>query len=130
LCKNLELKANSDQASDQDCIRYAWLAGDTLSIRHVNAGFNCCPQGFKVKLAVIGDTLVITEAENSSLCDCNCLFDLNYHLTGISKGTWFIKVVEPYVQQPEQKKILFKAELKKDPSGEVCVTRNGYPWGT
>ncbi|MCX6224158.1 MAG: hypothetical protein NTV01_05330 [Bacteroidia bacterium] len=128
-CKGHGLKANADQAFDQDCIQYFWLTGDTLSIRHVNAGFNCCPGGFDVGLSVVGDTLVITEAENSSMCDCNCLYDLNYKLTGISKNTWWIRVKEPYIQQTEQKKILFKAELKKISEGEFCVTRTGYPWG-
>ena len=127
-CKK-DLKTATDQASDQDCIRYSWLAGDTLSIKHVNAGFNCCPDGFRVELKVDGDTLVITEAENSSLCDCDCLFDLNYTLTGVSKDTWWIRVKEPYVQQSGQKKILFRAELRKVAEGEICITRTGYPWG-
>ena len=127
-CKK-DLKVGTDQASDQDCIRYSWLAGDTLSIKHVNAGFNCCPAGFRVELKVAGDTLVVTEAENSSQCDCDCLFDLNYILTGVTKDTWWIRVSEPYVKQPDQKKILFKAELSKVAEGEICVTRTGYPWG-
>jgi hypothetical protein len=127
-CKGNSLKAGNDQSSDQDCIRYSWVTGDSLFIKHVNAGFNCCPDGFNVDLKVDGDTLVIGESENSSLCDCNCLFDLDYSLAGISKSTWWIRIKEPYVEQSDQLKILFKVELKKDPSGVFCVTRTGYPW--
>jgi hypothetical protein len=128
-CKSHGLKSFSDHSSDQDCIQYLWVSGDTLKVKHVNAGFNCCPQGFAVKLAVAGDTLVITESENSSLCDCSCLFDLNYNLTGISKGNWWIRIVEPYVQDQLDNRLLFKVDLKKTREGEFCLTRTGYPWG-
>jgi hypothetical protein len=126
-CKNGLLKAFQDHPSDQDCIVYRWSEGDTLRIKHVNAGFNCCPQGFQTSLRVAGDTLVITEKENSSLCDCNCLFDLNYFVTGIEKDDWWIRVEEPYVGG-DAEKILFKVELKKASEGEHCLTRTGYPW--
>lgn len=129
LCKSLPLKAYEGYSSDQDCIHYSWVTGDTLEISHSNAGFNCCPNGFTLKLRVSGDTLVIAEDENSSNCDCNCLFDLNYNLTGVRKNKWWILVDEPYIQLPEQKKILFRADLLKNPEGDYCVTRTGYPWG-
>jgi hypothetical protein len=129
-CKNHGLKTANDQSSDQDCIRYSWVTGDSLIIKHVNAGFNCCPEGFRVELKVAGDTLIISENENSNMCDCSCLFDLDYKLSGIGKDTWYIRIEEPYARQPGDKKILFKAELKMDSEGEFCVTRTGYPWGT
>ncbi len=129
-CKSHGVKSTSDHAANQDCMQYNWVSGDTLNIKHVNAGFNCCPGGVVAELKISGDTLVVTEKENSSLCDCNCLYDLNYQLSGISKGTWWIKVVEPYVQQPSSPQILFKIELRKNESGEFCITRTGYPWGT
>lgn len=127
-CKSNVMKSTADHAADQDCIQFKWVTGDTLTIKHVNAGFNCCPGGFRVSLKLAGDTLVITEAENSPLCDCNCLFDLNYNLAGISKETWWIRVEEPYIRDTDQEKILFKAELRKASQGEFCVTRTGYPW--
>lgn len=130
LCKNMDLKSTDDHSSDQDCIQYKWVEGDSLILKHVNAAFNCCPEGFLTELKVSGDTLIITESENSSLCDCNCLYDLNYSLSGINKSTWWIRVEEPYVQQQEAAKLLFKLELRKVDEGEICVTRTGYPWGT
>lgn len=127
-CKDFGLKSASDHPSDQDCIQYKWVSGDSLRITHVNAGFNCCPGGFRIELNVVGDTLVISESENASLCDCNCLFDLKYNLSGISRDTWWIRIREQYVQQPGDEKILFKADLNKLAEGEFCVTRTGYPW--
>lgn len=127
-CKDLGLKSGADHAEDQDCIHYTWVSGDTLKITHFNAGFNCCPEGFHTELKVSGDTLEISESENSSLCDCNCLFDLRYELTGINKDTWWIRILEQYAEQPGDEKILFKAELSKLTEGEFCVTRTKYPW--
>lgn len=129
-CKSLGLKSINDQSSDKDCIQYRWVTGDSLIIKHINAAFNCCPLGFITELKVSGDTLIVTEKENSSMCDCSCLFDLNYNLAGITRDTWWIRIDEQYVQQPGAEKILFKAEFSKVPEGEFCVTRTGYPWGT
>jgi hypothetical protein len=128
VCKEHGFKTVADQASDQDCINYSWRSGDTLIIKHVNAAFNCCPGGFHAGVRIVGDTVILTEKENSSLCDCNCLFDLSCKLGGISKGTWWIRIEEPYIQNTSQEKILFKAELKKNSDGEYCISRSGYPW--
>lgn len=127
-CKNRGLKSAADHSTNQDCIQYTWVKGDTLKIKHVNAGFNCCPEGFRTELKVSGDTLIITEFENSSLCDCNCLYDLDYNLTGISKGIWWIKVVEPYVQI-DAEKFSFRVDLSNTDAKEYCITRTGFPWG-
>jgi len=125
-CKSI-LKSGMGIPGNQDCIQYSFQ-DNRLVIKHINAGFNCCPEGFKVSLAVKGDTLIITEEENSSLCDCNCLFDLDYTLTDIDKDSWWIRVVEPYVQGQGQDLILFEANLRKDTSGLVCFERTTYPW--
>jgi hypothetical protein len=129
-CKSAGLKSATDHPSDQDCLQFKWVEGDSLILKHVNASFNCCPKGFRTEVKVAGDTIIISEYENESICDCNCLFDLDYYVVGITKGTWWIRVEEPYIQQQEQEKIMFKAEFKKFPESEFCVTRTGYPWGT
>ena len=128
-CKGMVLKSATDHPTTEDCLSYRWTAGDSLILKHTNAGFNCCPEGFGIDLTVSGDTLIIAERENSSLCDCNCLYDLHYVLTGISRSVWWIRVVEPYVR-PGQGPLLFQVDLKKQSAGEFCTTRNGYPWGT
>jgi len=126
-CEGPELKSIQDIATTQDCIQYDYQ-DNVMTIKHVNAGFNCCPEGFNVCLTVSGDTLIISESENSSLCDCCCLFDLEYTLSDISSGTWWIKVNEPYLHGSDDEPILFTVNLKKNPSGEKCFARNSYPW--
>jgi hypothetical protein len=125
-CKQFELKSSGDEGPNLDCLYYSY-ADNILNIKHVNAGFNCCPEGFTVILKVSGDTLIIVEREHSNLCDCNCLFDLEYTLTGIAKGKWWIKVDEEYVHG-EMEPMLFMADLKKEPEGKWCVERTRYPW--
>jgi hypothetical protein len=126
-CKDLVLKKGESTTPDQDCIQYQWQRGDSLQVLHVNAGFNCCPEGFRTELKVSGDTLIISEFENSSLCDCSCLFDLTYSLAGIERKTWWIRIVEPYVKETDEK-LIFKADLGKYSEGEYCALRTGYPW--
>jgi len=127
-CKDFSLKSGNTHPADQGCLQYEWVKGDTLKITHFNAGFNCCPEGFRTELTVSGDTLIISEAENSNLCDCNCLYDLKYELTGISRDTWWIRVREPYVNYDRDQQISFKVDLKKEAEGEKCFERTGYPW--
>ena len=118
-----------DPLGDPEISLTDFTACKGIVLKHTNAGFNCCPEGFGIDLTVSGDTLIIAERENSSLCDCNCLYDLHYVLTGISRSVWWIRVVEPYVR-PGQGPLLFQVDLKKQSAGEFCTTRNGYPWGT
>ena len=126
-CKGLDTKSTQDIGTNQDCIQYDYQ-DNVMIIKHVNAGFNCCPEGFTVDLKVSGDTLIISESENSSLCDCSCLFDLDYTLTDIKKDTWWIKVNEPYLQGSDDQQILFQVNLNKNPAGEKCFERTQYPW--
>ncbi|MFO7617554.1 MAG: hypothetical protein R6V75_09905 [Bacteroidales bacterium] len=125
-CKQFDLKSTGEDGHGQDCLYYTY-SDKELKIKHVNAGFNCCPEGFVVNLKVSGDTLVIIERENSNLCDCNCLFDLEYTLTGISKDKWWVLVDEEYVHG-EMEPMLFQVDLRKEPEGKWCVERTRYPW--
>jgi hypothetical protein len=127
-CKGHFLKTEPDSAN-LDCIQYAWLKGDTLVIKHVNAGFNCCPGGFGTTLRVSGDTLIVEEREDAAMCDCDCLFDLDYYLSGVARRTWWLRIVEPYVDTLKEEALFSRIELRKEASGEFCVTRDYYPWG-
>ena len=126
-CKDFALKSADSISKTQDCLDYAWN-DNVLTISRVNAAFNCCPERISADLIVAGDTLIITEREKSSLCDCNCLYDLDYSITGVRKDKWIIQVVEPYVQSPDQEMIVFEVDFAKVKEGRVCVERTGYPW--
>ncbi len=125
-CKQFLLDSSPNSTPVMDCIEYSY-GDNTLVIRHVNAAFNCCPEELYVDLNISGDTLIIVEREKSSLCDCDCLYDLDYTLDHISKGTWWIRVKEPYLREADQE-ILFEVDLRREPEGNWCAERTKYPW--
>ncbi len=114
-------------SSDQDCIEYWYIEGDVLRLKHVNAGFNCCPV-IDVDIQVDGETITIEEIELEGLCYCLCLFDVYYEIHDLVPGTYHLCVIEPY--RPENDPVLeFTVDLQASPAGNFCVFRSGYPWG-
>jgi len=110
------------------CIDYSFNDLDNkLTIKHINAGFNCCPESLYCNVSLIGDTIIITEQEAKAECRCNCLYDLDLVINGVDSKRYQIKVIEPYCG--EQEKISFKVDLEKDKNGSFCVIRGVYPWG-
>jgi hypothetical protein len=116
-----------DTTSNFDCIEYTYQTPGILVLRHVNAGFNCCPE-IDTDIEVDGDVITIREIETSSQCDCNCLFDLDLEVRDISAGIYQIRVIEPYVN-PNDEEMVFTVDLTIQPTGTFCVERTYYPWG-
>jgi hypothetical protein len=98
-----------------------------LSLKHINAGFNCCPDSLYCKIAIKGDTIVIQEFEKIAGCNCLCLYDLDIEIDGVEMRTYQIKFIEPYAS--DQKQIVFDLDLMSSSSGKYSVTRKHYPWG-
>jgi len=114
--------------SDRECVEYDYDGRSVLRLKHVNAGFNCCPGTISADFLVAGGEIRIKEKEASSLCDCDCLYDLDYEFVGLARGVYTISVVGPY--QPEGDPPLeFLVDLAGSPSGSFCVERTRYPWG-
>lgn len=115
-------------AASQECIEYEYDGRSVLRLRHVNAAFNCCPGAISADVEVSGAIIRIGERESSSLCDCNCLYDISYEITGLAPGSVRISIAGPY--QPEEGPPLeCVVDLGNASSGSCCVTRTGYPWG-
>ncbi len=110
------------------CIAYSYDPfNHTLQLTHINAGFNCCPDSLYCNISSVNDTLLIEEFEKAALCKCNCLYDLEITLLGISPQKYQVKFIEPYAGS--QEKILFEMDLNEHTEGTFCVTRKNYPWG-
>jgi len=119
--------SESIRAANQECAEYIYDGKSVLRLKHVNAGFNCCPGTVSADIQVTGGEIRIKEKESSSLCDCNCLYDLDYEFTGVAPGITRISVVGPY--QPEGDPPLeFLVDLGGAASGSFCVERTRYPW--
>jgi hypothetical protein len=126
-CKS-SLKTAEIIADTLSCLQYQYDAENRkLTVKHVNAGFNCCPDELYCAFSLISDTIVINESEKSALCNCNCLFDLDMEITGVDARKYQVKVIEPYAADIE--KLLFEIDLDEEPEGSFCVTRKDYPWG-
>lgn len=117
-----------DYNSSTSCVTYTYNSGNKkLSLKHINAGFNCCPGVLYCNIQVSGDSIIITEFEEAAQCYCNCLVDLNIEVTGVETKDYIIKFDEPY--SGDQQKLIFGIDLSKVSSGEHCVNRDTYPWG-
>jgi hypothetical protein len=128
-CKRLSSPDRQTVAdSNESCIEYEYfLQQNKLFLKHINAGFNCCPEDIYCTLTVTNDTIKIQEFEMKQLCSCECLFDLDMEISGIFAGQYHLIVQEPYCG--DQEKLDFTIDLYEDPSGNYCVERNVYPWG-
>jgi hypothetical protein len=114
--------------SDRECVEYDYDGRSVLRLKHINAAFNCCPGTISADFLVEGGEIRIKEKETSSLCDCDCLYDLDYEFVGLARGVYTISVVGPY--QPEGDPPLeFLVDLAGSSSGSFCVERTRYPWG-
>ncbi len=127
-CKGGLSVIESEKSDTLSCIEYDYDAVEKiLHLRHINAGFNCCPVEITCTAKLVSDTIIVQESEKSALCNCDCLYDLAIDITGVEEDRYFIKVLEPYSR--DQNKLYLLLFLNKDKEGTVCVTRTQYPWG-
>ena len=112
----------------QSCIEYAFdKDAHKLILKHIHAGFNCCPEGLWCTVHFRNDTIIIKEFENQMGCKCNCLYDLNMEVEGVVYGKYQLQIIEPYISN--QQKLIGLLDLRSQKQGSFCVSRSIYPWG-
>lgn len=128
-CKNLKSKDSlSEVEKTQSCIEYNYDSNKKkLHLKHINAGFNCCPGNLYCEISSSNNTIIIQEFEENPLCNCDCLFDIEFEIDRIEKRDYYLKIIEPYCA--DQEKLFFELKLESNSSGIYCVIRNLYPWG-
>ncbi len=131
-CKNFLANA-AGQLDDfgpgphEDCLEFQYNGIDTLVLRHINAGFNCCPGEISAEIDFNNRLITITEREQEQGCLCLCLFDLDYEVVNLVPGVYTLRIIEPYVEGGDE--ILeLTLELWSATSGTHCVQRDYYPW--
>ncbi len=118
----------TEAGRDISAVTYRYVADSSkMVMRHINAGFNCCPETLSCTVGMAGDTIIIREMEEAAGCHCKCLFDLVMEIMDLEAGKYYVKIVEPYCG--DQEKLHFSVDLESSPQGEFCVKRNDYPWG-
>jgi hypothetical protein len=126
-CKMFDSGQRDDSLAFQDCIEYDYDGAGYLALRHISAGFNCCP-AIAVDIQVEGSMIIIEDIELADSCDCLCLFDLDYEIQDLEPGYYTISVIEPYAPEPYEP-LIFEVDLTEVTSGRYCIYRDHYPWG-
>lgn len=126
-CKLFDAPAvDFDAPSNQDCVAWTYAADGTLALKHVNAGFNCCPGTITADITISDDTITIVEREQTAGCRCLCLFDVRYKIFKLPAGVYTVTFVELYgLDDPP---LAVTIDLASTPSGSFCVPRTHYPW--
>lgn len=127
-----KLNKSSNQGNEipdsLSCAQFNYAASSgTLTIKHINAGFNCCPDKIDCHIIVRNDSILISETESAAACNCNCLYDLDIQLTNLTSGSYTIHFIEPYAG--DQPALTFGIDLATETEGEYCIIRKQYPWG-
>lgn len=127
-CKNfIDDSDDLGEPQERDCIYYEYSNQGALVLKHVNAAFNCCPEKIEADISIENGTIAIAEREENGLCDCMCLYDLDYEIRNLPLGAYQITVKEPYVPNGEDP-MSFSVDLGLEPEGKFCVEREAYPW--
>ena len=129
-CKQFQAGSQLDgtlQTQMSDCLEFHYNGYSTLTLRHINAGFNCCPGEITAEITFYGNLIVIIEREQQQACRCLCLFDLEYEMINLPPQRYTIWVIEPYMEANDQV-LEFTADLSATNSGSYCRERNYYPW--
>lgn len=130
-CKNFMDSPDTSVPPNQTCVQYEYDGDSTLVLRHINAGLNCCPDDWDHAYAYVMSNDVISLRENSidGICDCDCLYDLEFTVYDAPPGVYTIHVDERF-EFPDEERLEFTITLTGEPSsGMFCVPRAYYPWG-
>ncbi len=127
ICKSNGLLKTQGTPLENSCINYTYYGDSLLSLKHINASFNCCPEKFLVEIEVKGDSLIIHEDELKHGCRCNCVFDLDISVRNLPADKYHVRIVEPYVNNTWPR-LIFDLDLKKTTTGQYCVTRPEGWW--
>lgn len=116
---------NDIRAGQNEIVQWSYL-NRTLTISHVNACFNCCPEiGSEIK--VDGNTILVTEVEIKGECHCLCLMTLKYEVTNLHTGNFKLKITSPYIPN-HGGPVEVDINCSEGGSGRAEFVRGVYPW--
>ena len=113
--------------SSEACIQYSYTRRGGLSLRHINAGFNCCPGELTVEVVIDELTISVIEREEKNGCRCVCLYDIDIDVTDLKPAVYVVEFGEPYLGNGNER-FEFTVDLVADREGEICLSRSGGPW--
>ncbi len=112
----------------QTAVVWEYDGDGNLDLRRINAGLNCCPDlAFVVNLT---DRVITVVEQDLGICDCLCLINVDYRISGIKPGKYLLRFDEyAYIgdDQPLECEIVLKGVGS---SGMCSAERTLAPWGT
>lgn len=127
-CKETTGVPKMDMPRNMDCVEWTYDPAGVLLLTHINSGFNCCPDSVFSDITINDATIHIQEYEKDGLCDCLCLFDLEYRFENIAPSIWTIRFQGLY-GMPEDPPLEQVINLADSSEGLFCIQRDYYPWG-
>lgn len=68
---------------------YADVVDSTITVHHVAAVYNCCPDGFDYAVTLLGNRIDVTETEIlSNPCLCLCCYNLSAEIEPVAPGAY------------------------------------------
>jgi len=83
-----DCKSSSNRFEVVEYLEYSTVEENFLSVKHINALFNCSPGKITASIKIEGSNLIITEDEESSIADCVCRYDINYKIGPLKYGQY------------------------------------------
>ncbi len=127
-CKDFSSDSETEVALNEECIKINYFSEHKiLRLAHYNGGFNCCPGKISADFDFESGIIRISEKQSQSICDCKCLFDIEYELRNIEQGEYRFIVTGPltgYEAMPALEAVIDISEG----SGKFCIERDSYPW--
>lgn len=113
-----------------ECVEYLYDGIGTLQLTHTNALFNCCFDSLTADINVGDDIVDIVEHEHpfGGMCDCICLYDINYEIINLPPAVYTIRVSNVYMENYGNGEIIeFVVDLTQSLSGIYCIERPYLP---
>lgn len=132
ICKQFQdgtdtFPAHDEPSSAEACVEYQYDGVNRLTLKHINAGFNCCPGEIHADISIDKGVIWVVESEAQAMCNCTCLYDLDFEINNLGTGEYVISIVEPYLDSHNEK-LEFLLDLSSSMEGSYCVDREGEPW--
>jgi hypothetical protein len=112
-----------DTDSPLECMEWSLDGAGTLSLKHVNAVYNCCIDSITVTTTIGGNVIEIVETEYlmNGGCDCVCPYNITFQISDVAAEPYTIQVFAKY-SYGEEPVLLFEftLDLGSTPTGSFC----------
>ena len=127
-CKPHKSGAGTDSiGTGFDCVTYQYDGNGTLDLTHINAALNCCPEIGEAVITIEEGMIIIDETPIDGVCDCICLFDLDYRIVNLPPGTYLLVFEENYLL-PDDTALTCLLDLTTTYADTCCIDRGYGAW--